>query len=84
MAIDLKYGHVTLENGDVGEDELVFVFRAQDALLVQTLQEYRRMCQESGSPDVHLENIDHNIQAIDQWQQGNYSQVPRSKDGSIA
>lgn len=80
MAIDLKYGRVTLEKGSIGEDELVFIFRARDALMVQTLQEYRRMCEESGSPQQHLDEVDSSIAAIDQWQQGNYSQVPHFND----
>lgn len=37
MAIDLKYGRVTLENADIGEDEPVVVFRARDALLPKVL-----------------------------------------------
>ena len=30
MGIDAKYGRVTTERGDIGEDEPVVVFRAQD------------------------------------------------------
>lgn len=37
MAVDGKYGRVTLEHGDIGEDEQVVVFRAQDSLLPKVL-----------------------------------------------
>lgn len=33
MAVDRKYGRVTLERGTIGEDEPVVVFRAQDKML---------------------------------------------------
>jgi hypothetical protein len=37
MAVDKKYGRVTLENGSIGEDEPVVVFRAQDVVLPRLL-----------------------------------------------
>ncbi|MFI6304299.1 hypothetical protein ACIBCH_20710 [Amycolatopsis thailandensis] len=79
MAIDLKYGRVTLEHGTIGEDEPVVVFRAQDVLLPALLDEYRRLCAEAGSPANHLDGIDAATRAVIQWQQNHHTQVPQSK-----
>ncbi|MGW4127935.1 hypothetical protein [Amycolatopsis japonica] len=78
MAIDTKYGRVTLENGTIGEDEPVFVLRAQDALTPEVLAEYRRLCAVAGSPAKHLEGIDAAAHAVIEWQQGHHTQVPQS------
>lgn len=79
MAIDTKYGTVTLERGNVGEHEPVVVFRAQDALLPEILAEYRSRCAEAGSPAAHLEGIDAAAHAVIEWQRDHYTQVPQSK-----
>lgn len=49
MAIDLKYGKVTVERGleDSG-DEPVFVLRASDVLAIETLSHYRKRAGEFG------------------------------------
>lgn len=51
MAIDRKYGRVTLELGDVGTNEPVVVFRADDGLLPELLLIYIDMCRNAGRPE---------------------------------
>lgn len=79
MAIDNKYGRVTLENSTIGEDEPVVVFRAQDKLLPDLLKIYRVLCRIAGSPERHLELIHESAQKIRVWQQENFTQTPQSK-----
>ena len=76
MPIDRKYGRVTVERGDIGEDEPVVVFRAQDALLQQVIDFYRDICEESGSPQAHLDGLDGAKAEIAEWQQANYTKIP--------
>lgn len=78
MAIDTKYGTVTLERGNIDEFEPVVVFRAQDALLPELLAEYRRLCTEAGSPAKHLEGIDSAAHAVIEWQRDHHTQIPQS------
>lgn len=78
MAIDGKYGRVTLEKGTVADDEPVVVFRAQDKLLPEVLEHYRKLCVDSGSPAHHLYRIDQSIEEIREWQESHYTQVPQS------
>lgn len=79
MAIDGKYGRVTLEKGTVGEDEPVIVFRAQDKLLPEVLNAYMRLAIHAGCPERHLEAIEDAKNAIEDWQKDNPTQVPQSK-----
>lgn len=78
MAIDTKYGTVTFEKGSIGEDEPVFVFRGQDALLPEVLNSYMRAAITAGSPQRHLEAIEVAKDQIEQWQKLNDTQVPQS------
>jgi hypothetical protein len=78
MAIDLKYGKVTMEKGDVGEDEPVIVFRSQDILLPKLLAYYLLLCLKAGSPRHHLNAIMNAREAIMNWQKNHHTQVPRS------
>lgn len=78
MPIDSKYGRVQLERGTVGEDEPVFVFRAQDETLPELLAIYRKLCVDRGSPRRHLDSIDQGLHDIARWQQANHTQVPQS------
>lgn len=57
MAYDRKYGKVTTEFGNIGEDEPVVVFRAQDVLLPKVLAYYHLFCMKIGSPRFHLNLI---------------------------
>jgi hypothetical protein len=78
MAIDLKYGKVTMEKGDVGEDEPVIVFRAQDSILPKLLAYYHLFCLKEGSPKHHLDAILNARGNIVLWQKDHHTQVPRS------
>jgi hypothetical protein len=78
MAVDLKYGRVTTEFGTIGDDEPVVVFRAQDKLLPKVLVMYFTLCQKEGSPSQHLEKIVGAIEAVEEWQKNNFTQIPQS------
>lgn len=78
MAIDSKYGHVTLEKGTIGDDEPVVVFRAQDALLPKLLDIYRFLCEIAGSPSHHLRLIRETAQTVKGWQAQNKTKTPTS------
>lgn len=81
MGIDLKYGKVTLEHGDIGEDEPVIVFRAKDALLPKLLTYYHLFCMKAGSPKRHLDLIYETRQRIIDWQKDvrNRTKIPDSE-----
>jgi hypothetical protein len=79
MPIDRKYGRVTLENQrNVGEDEPVIVFRAQDRLLPKLLKVYRYFCDLAGSPENHLLAIDDTARVIKDWQIQHGARTPTS------
>lgn len=78
MAIDLKYGHVTLERGTIGEDEVVVVFRAQDDLLPKVLAYYHLFCLKAGSPRRHLDMILNARDGVMRWQDNNKTKTPSS------
>lgn len=79
MAQDLKYGKVTLEHGDIGEDEPVIVFRAKDALLPKVLAYYHLFCLKAGSPKRHLDIIYDAREKILDWQDRNAVKRPDSE-----
>lgn len=78
MAIDNKYGRVTLERGTIGEDEPVVVFRAQDEMLPKLLMYYHLFCLKAGSPRKHLNLILDSLEKVVRWQATNFVQVPKS------
>lgn len=78
MALDTKYGRVTLEHGTIGEHEPVVVFRAQDALLPELLDVYWARCQAAGSPQSHLDGLDATKATVEAWQRAHHAQVPKS------
>lgn len=78
MAKDLKYGHVTTEHGDIGENEPVVVFRAKDAMLPELLTRYWHLCSAAGSPDHHLDGIETAREQVMEWQAAHPTQVPQS------
>ncbi len=75
MAIDNKYGRVTLEHGDIGDDEVVIVFRARDAMLPKLLGYYHMLCLKAGSPRHHLGLIIDTHEKVLDWQAKNLSKV---------
>ena len=79
MAIDGKYGRVTLEHGVIGEDEPVVVFRAQDETTIHLLDYYRILCVLAGSPARHLALIDKTRATFHDWQGEHDVKVPDSE-----
>jgi hypothetical protein len=74
MAIDLKYGRVSVENvpgNPFGEDEPVIVFRARDKNILDLLDKYEMLCKEGGSPDEHLTAIRVVRANMERWQREN-------------
>lgn len=78
MAVDNKYGIVTLEKGTVGDDEPVVVFRAQDRLLPKLLKVYKILCELAGSPQHHLDAIHLAAMKVKAWQDRNPTKTPSS------
>ena len=79
MARDRKYGKVTLENGHIGEDEPVMVFRAKDRLLPALIDMYLLMCRLAGSPQRHMDLIAENRDIVVAWQAQNPTKTPDSE-----
>lgn len=79
MAIDPKYGRVTLEHGNIGDDEIVVVFRAKDKILPKLLSYYHLFCLKEGSPRRHLDMVLNAKDAVDSWQKLNETKVPDSE-----
>lgn len=79
MAIDNKYGRVSLEHGNIGEDEPIIVFRATDKILPKVLAYYHLFCMKAGSPRRHLDLIMDSREKIIAWQNNNHSKVPNSE-----
>ena len=70
MALDAKYGKVTLERepASLEDDEPVFVLRAQDALAVEVLTYYRDLYEEGEVVNVEkLVDLRTVMQAFRQW-----------------
>ena len=79
MAYDRKYGRIILQHGNVGDDEPVVVFRAQDKLLPKLLSYYHLFCLKAGSPRRHLDIILNTKEVIEKWQSENKTQIPNSE-----
>lgn len=75
MAIDKKYGHVTVEFPGPEEDERVIVFRAVDQNVPNLLKFYYELCEVGGSPQHHLDLIKGTHDEIVQWQSDNPDKV---------
>ena len=75
----LKYGQVILEHQrNIGDDELVVVFRAKDENVPGMLRFYQEQCITGGSPQNHIELLEGLITAVLDWQAENGSQTPGS------
>jgi hypothetical protein len=75
MGIDNKYGRVTTEFGNIGEDEPVIVFRAKDIALPDLLLRYHYACAGLNSPRNFLNDILDLRQKIIKWQHNNLNKV---------
>lgn len=80
MAVDNKYGRVTVERGTIGEDEPVVVFRAQDQLLPEVIRYYAKLCRENGSPARHIAGLYATLERVRDWQHDNHVHIPQSKE----
>jgi hypothetical protein len=80
MGRDGKYGAVITEFGDIGSDEPVVVFRAQDLLLPKVLAYYHLFCLQKGSPRNHLDIILDTLGTVRKWQSdpNNFTKIPES------
>lgn len=79
MAIDPKYGRVTLEDGTIGYDEPVVVFRAQDGLLPAVIRMYRELCIAADVPSPHIVELGNTLEQILEWQQDHFTKMPESR-----
>lgn len=75
MGIDNKYGRVTTEFGNIGEDEPVIVFRAKDQVLPKLLAYYHLFCLQVGSPSNFLKDVVDLRRKIIEWQHNNLNKV---------
>lgn len=80
MPFDNKYGRVSIEFGDIPEDEPVVIFRARDVNLPKLLMYYHLFCVKVGSPRQHLDLIMDSLEKIQTWQSENSHlvKIPRS------
>lgn len=70
-------GDITkLDGTPIPEDEPLFLFRAQDKLLVKTLGYYRKLCISSGTSEETLGMLDEQIAQIEQWQRSHFTRFP--------
>jgi hypothetical protein len=85
MPRDLKYGHVTIEHGDIGEDEPVVIFRAADKLLVPVLDMYADLCRRSHCTEHHLAAIGEARAFVSEWQmnEDNPVRLPASESYTL-
>lgn len=63
MAVSGKYGKIDIPT--IGEEEPVFILRAQDKLAEHAIEMYRAMAASHGSPVV--ETIDEEIEQFRSW-----------------
>jgi hypothetical protein len=63
MAISGKYGKVSIPK--IGDDEPVFILRAQDILATATVEIYKVLLESHGSPMV--KDVDQEIQIFKHW-----------------
>lgn len=75
MGVDLKYGQVTTEKGDIPADEPVFLLRAKDANAEATIAFYRSLSQ-GDSPPAHIVGVDAASRSFESWRLTNGVKTP--------
>lgn len=75
MGIDRKYGKVTTEFGNIGVDEPVVVFRAQDATLPDVLLKATQIAMILNSPARDIEILLNTFKTVTMWQHNNRKKV---------
>lgn len=79
MPQDTKYGRVVLENPrNIGQDEPLFILRAQDRFALKLLKVYRYFCELGGSPQNHLDTLDETALRFHEWQAEHPVKTPDS------
>lgn len=78
MGIDGKYGQVTCQFGDIGKDEPVIVFRAQDELLPYVLDDLAARCVERGVSRRHVDLVRQARLDVMRWQKEHAYHLPNS------
>ena len=63
MALSRKYGKISIPK--IGEDEPVFILRAQDLIAAATVEIYRVLLESHGSPMV--KDVAREVQAFKHW-----------------
>lgn len=63
MAVSTKYGKVDIPN--IGEDEPVFILRAQDKLAEKSIEDYKSLAESEGAKIV--DTLDEEIRAFKDW-----------------
>lgn len=77
MAQSSKYGRVTTEFGDIGDDEPVFLIRGRDLIAPRIIDEYARQASFHSSPDRHVTTAREEARRVEQWQADNSHVAPR-------
>lgn len=65
--VDAKYGEITTEYGAIGEDEPVFVLRAQDVLAHETLVHYHKQAGRFGCTTHFRDDVLQAIVNFERW-----------------
>ncbi len=78
--IDTKYiieGSITKQDGTpIPPDEPLFLFRAQDELLLEVLTYYRALRAKKGASQEALNRMDEQVERIRTWQESHHTQLP--------
>lgn len=85
MPYDGKYGHVTIERGNIPDDEPVIVFRGKDALVPEMLDYYRDQCVRNGTVAAHIHAVDFARARVSRFQseQPEKVKLPDTEPGSV-
>lgn len=75
MGYDRKYGIVSTQFGNIGADEPVVVFRAQDVTLPAVLLSAAQKAMKAGSPARHVEILLNTFKTVTLWQYENIDKV---------
>jgi hypothetical protein len=75
MGYDGKYGRVSLQYGEIPDDEPVIVFRARDTNTRAVLAHYLKLCDQGGSPVRHQRLIAEALHRFTRWQEENPDKV---------
>lgn len=66
---------VKMDGTPVPTDEPLILFRAKDKLTPQLLENYKKLCQDAGSPPQQISSLDQLIQQFKDWQTANPDKV---------